>query len=236
MLLNIAICDDEPSQTQWLSEQLCFWSESAGRDIKITSFSSAEAFLFEFRENKNFDILLLDIEMKEMNGIQLAHHLRKEDEDIKIIFITGYAEYMGEGYDVSALHYLLKPVDRQKLFSVLDRATKSVMPARRRLTLTVGRETEFVYADEILYAESEKHYIVFYTAESEYRVRMTMPEAEVLLGSDFCRCGRSFIAGLSHIKKVTKDSVLLSNGFSLPLGKGMFDILNKALVNYLKEH
>ncbi len=236
MLLNIAICDDEQSQTDWLKEQLCRWSESRGRNIKITSFSSAEAFLFEFRENKNFDIILLDIEMKEMNGIELAHSLRGENEEIKIIFVTGYAEYIGEGYDVSALHYLLKPVDVQKLFSVLDRASKAVVPARRRLSLTVGRENEFVYVDEILYAESEKHYVVFYTAGSEHRVRMTMPEAEALLGADFCRCGRSFIVGLAHIKRVTKTSVLLRNGGCIPLGKGMFDILNKSLVNYLKEH
>ncbi len=236
MAINIAICDDEHIQSQWLKDTVTEWSDLRNKTVNIYTFASAEAFLFEFRENKNFDILLLDIEMKEMNGIQLAHRLRKENEEIKIVFVTGYAEYIGEGYDVSALHYLLKPVGRQKLFSVLDRASKNTIPARRRLTLTVGRETEFVFADEILYAESEKHYVVFYTADSEYRVRMTMPEAEVLLGADFCRCGRSFITGLAHIKKVTKDSVLLSNGLFLPLGKGMFDSLNKALVNYLKEH
>ena len=82
-------------------------------------FPSAESFLFDYAEQKNYDFLLLDIEMPSMNGVELAQKIRQENNAVQIIFITGYSDFMAEGYEVSALHYLMKPVSFDKLSKVL---------------------------------------------------------------------------------------------------------------------
>ena len=90
------------------------WSRQREIPVLVETFSSAEAFLFRYEEDKTFDFLLLDIEMGGMDGVTLARQVRRDSEDLQLVFITGYWDYIGEGYDVSALHYLLKPVRQDK--------------------------------------------------------------------------------------------------------------------------
>ncbi len=85
-----------------------------GHTAELLRFPSAEAFLFHYAEDKSCDILLLDVEMGAMNGVELAKRIREENDALQIVFITGYTDYIAEGYDVSALHYLVKPVSREK--------------------------------------------------------------------------------------------------------------------------
>lgn len=90
-------------------------------------FSSAEAFIFHCVENKEYDVLLLYIEMGNMDGVTLARQIRKSNKNVQIVFITGYSDYIAEGYDVEALHYLMKPLKDEKLFDVLDRAVNKLV-------------------------------------------------------------------------------------------------------------
>ena len=87
--------------------------------------SSAESFLFHYAEESDYDILLLDIEMGKINGIELARRIRHDNETIQIVFTTGYYDFISEGYEVSALQYLMKPVSYEKLESVLNKAVKN---------------------------------------------------------------------------------------------------------------
>lgn len=141
----LAICDDNQADVIYLSSFLEKWAEKEEKALKIESFPSAEAFLFQYEEEKSFDILLLDIEMGDMNGIELARKIRRENHLVQIIFITGYMEYVAEGYDVEALHYLLKPVTEEKLYGVLDRAAERLKSKEKELCLTLpGSVTRIV--------------------------------------------------------------------------------------------
>ena len=124
MELKIAVCDDDSSQRNYLTEIVLTWAKKRCHLIKLIPYANAKAFLFDYEEQKDFDILLLDVEMPEISGIELAKTVRRENQSVQIIFITGYYEYFSDGFDVSALHYLIKPVDADKLFLVLDRAGK----------------------------------------------------------------------------------------------------------------
>lgn len=84
--------------------------------VKTSDFSSAEAFLFKYEEDKSFDILLLDIQMKAMDGVELAEKIRENNDGVQIVFITGFTDYFSRGYDLSAFHYLIKPVKKRKVF------------------------------------------------------------------------------------------------------------------------
>ena len=234
MKLNIAICDDEQNQIQYIKDIVSAWAETSGHFPAFAEFPSAEAFLFDYDENQNNDILLLDIEMAKMNGIDLAKKVREGNNRVQIVFITGYPDFMSEGFEVAALHYLMKPVKKEKLFSVLDRAVENIAKSPRFLLLPMGKETLRVYAEDIRYAESDGHYILLHVGKETHRLRMTIPEIEKELGEGFFRTGRSFVVGLKYVVRITKTTVYLEDGTEFPLGKGLYDDMNKALIRYLR--
>ena len=133
--LHTTLCDDERAEIANLASLVNKWATMGGIDVKITNFESAESFLFHYEDNKAVDILLLDIQMKIMDGVALARKIRKEDKNMQIVFITGYMDYIADGYDVEALHYLLKPVAEEKLFLVLNRAVEKLNKNGQMLTL-----------------------------------------------------------------------------------------------------
>ena len=126
MKVKIAICDDEQNQIESITSIVTSWSTRQGHSCEIHTFASAEAFLFEYAEDKAYDILLLDVEMKHMNGIELAKCIRKDNNRAEIIFITSHFEFVGEGYEVDALHYLIKPISADKLTQVLTKAAEII--------------------------------------------------------------------------------------------------------------
>ena len=116
---KIAVCDDSAADMEYIQTLVREWAGE--RCVQVKGFPSAEAFLFQYEEEKDFDILLLDIEMAEMDGVSLARRIRRDNTGVQIVFITGYSDYIADGYDVEALHYLLKPVKKEQFFQVLDR-------------------------------------------------------------------------------------------------------------------
>ena len=142
--MRIAVIDDQPADRDYIAALVSRWAKDRDTAVTAVPFPSAEAFLFDYSEDKNFDILLLDIEMGAINGVELAKTVRAENNAVQMVFITGFPDFIAEGYEVSALHYLMKPVDRDKLFSVLDRAAANLEKAERRLRVTFERRTDYV--------------------------------------------------------------------------------------------
>lgn len=131
MRYKIAICDDSDADRQYIWNMVNAWAAAAGHTVHTDTFPSAENFLFCYEEESDYDILLLDIEMGEMDGVTMAKKLRENNDTIQIIFITGYSDYISEGYEVAALHYLMKPVREEKLCDVLDRAAEKLSKKRK---------------------------------------------------------------------------------------------------------
>ena len=139
MTYEIAICDDEEKQRAYIKSLVEGWLRQTFHHTKIQEYASSEQFLFEQAYDRT-QILFLDIEMEKMDGIALAREIRKHNRQMQIIFVTGYMEYIQEGYDVEALHYLLKPVSQEKIDSVLDRAVERLKTADAVLLVESGGE------------------------------------------------------------------------------------------------
>lgn len=232
MPLKIAICDDNPADIRYVSGLVRSWAgeRPLQADVPIIqTFPSAEAFLFQFAEQKDYDILLVDVEMGGMDGVSMAKTVRKENRLVQIVFITGYLEYIAEGYEVSALHYLLKPVQEEKLFQVLDRAVENLKKNERVLPLMFHAETVLIPFHEIRYLEVQSNYVTVHAA-ADIRVKKTLTEFEQELDERFYRMGRSYMINLSFIRKVTKTEVHLSDGTVLPLPRGQYEALNRAII------
>ena len=231
MTYRIAICDDEQPQIEYLTSVVSAWSNENGHICEIRTFPSAEAFLFAYEDDNAYEILLLDIEMKHITGVDLAKSIRKKDQTVQIIFITGYSEYISEGYEVAALHYLMKPVSKQKLFSVLDRAAEKIKQNEKCLNLPLSGEMVRVPLHEIKYLDVHQNYVTVH-GKADYTVKRTLGEFEGLLDTRFTRVGRAMIINLAYISRVTKTDVYLSDGTVLPLPRGAYEPLNRAIITH----
>lgn len=228
---NIAICDDSSADRQYIADIVNRWAERSGKAVFLTMFPSAENFMFRYRDRSDYDILLLDIEMGRMDGVSMAKELRMVDDAVQIIFITGYSDYISEGYDVAALHYLVKPVREEKLFSVLDRAAEKLLKNERMLTFEVGGEMLRVPIYQIRYTDVFGNYVTIH-ALSDVTVKMTLGELEKQLDERFYRVGRSTIINLTQISRVTKTEIKLSDGTAIPLPRGAYDGINRAIISH----
>ncbi len=232
MLINIAICDDEKAQIDNLKKFVSQWANEYNFNVNISEFKSAEHFLFYYEDNKNFNILLLDIEMGKLNGIDLAKKIRTENEAVQIIFITGFPDFISEGYEVSALHYLMKPVGREKLCDVLNKAVAKLKKEEKSLVINNTK----INLSEILYIEAFAHSCEF-TLLSGDKIKSSqkISALESELKSAFIRCHRSYIVGIRHIKHIDKTEILLDNGGAVPLSRRLYTDVNKAFIAYFRE-
>lgn len=227
---QFAVCDDRPEDSRLVARLASRWARQAGAEAEIESFPSAEAFLFRYEEKKDFDVLLLDIEMTGMDGVTMAKAVRREDEAVQIIFLTGYSDYILEGFEVAALHYLMKPVDREKLFTVLDRAVEKLRKNERALTLELPGELVRVPLYEIRCLEVRQNYVTVH-AKEDYTVKKPLGEFQRELDERFFRTGRSCIVNLACVRRVTRTEVFLDGGLTMPLSRGLYDAINRAIIS-----
>lgn len=230
MNYKIAICDDSDADRQYILNMVDRWAAGAGHRARIDTFTSAENFLFHYAEESDYDMLLLDIEMGKMDGVTMAKELRKNNDVVQIVFITGYSDYIAEGYEVAALHYLMKPVKEDKLWSVLDRAVEKLSKNEKVLTFETGGEVVRVPVYQIRYADVFGNYVTIH-ALSDITVKMTLKELNSQLDERFYRAGRSMIVNLTQISRVTKTEIKLTDGTSMPLPRGAYEGINRAIIN-----
>lgn len=230
MQYKIAICDDSDADRQYVLNMVRAWAAAAGHLVHTDAFASAESFLFHYAQESDYDILLLDIEMGAMDGVTMAKQLRKSNDTVQIIFITGYPDYISEGYEVAALHYLMKPVKEEKLWAVLDRAAGKIAKNEKVLHFSLGGEMVRIPVYRIRYADVFGNYVTIH-AQSDVTVKMTLGELEKQLDDRFYRVGRSVLVNLTQISRVTKGEIRLSDGTALPLPRGAYDGVNRAIIN-----
>ena len=231
MAYRVAIVDDSVTDARFVEGILKDWAGEKQTAIQAEIFSSAESFLFRYAEDKEWDILLLDIEMGAMDGVTMAKKVRAHNEAVQIVFITGYSDYIAEGYEVAALHYLMKPVNREKLMTVLDRALEKRKQEERCLNLELSGEMVRLPFYEIRYLDVRQNYVTVH-AKGDYTVKRSLNDFEKELDHRFHRVGRSMILNLKYIQRVTKTEVRLSDGTVLPLPRGAYEPLNRAIIQH----
>lgn len=229
MTYKIAVCDDSNADRAYIADLTQKWAAGAGHGVQLSTFPSAESFLFQYSEESDYDILLLDIEMGVMDGVSLAKRLRQENETVQILFITGYSDYIAEGYEVAALHYLMKPVKEDKLFTVLDRATERLRKAERVLTLELGGEMVRVPLRQIRFVDVHLNYVTVH-AKEDYTIKKPLGEIAEALDERFYRVGRSAVVNLTCINRVTKTDIHLNDGSTIPLPRGAYEGINRAII------
>lgn len=236
--MNIVICDDEASCRQALCDAIIRWSSLRNMNIAPVSqaFASSEELLYAWENGLEMDMLFLDIQIPgEMSGLEVAKAIRKVDSQICIAFTTSYSEYACEGYSVSALRYLRKPIDDEQLFECLDIAYHQWFYRQdSSIFLDAQRRKVVLPLKQIVYAEIRGHYVAFHRTIGEpLQIRSNMAAlAEKLPPQMFVQCHRSFLVNLLYVRNITKSEVILAGGGSIPVGASYADAMFQVIQTF----
>lgn len=198
-MIHIAIVDDEAGYIAQIRQYLEQYERESGESIKISVFCDGDSIVHKYRSQ--FDIILMDVEMRFMDGMSAAEEIRKTDSEVVIIFITNTPQYAIRGYAVEALDYLLKPISYFAFSQCLGRAI-SRMKNRISKAIAVnikGGTARFDISD-IYYVESRGHSMIYHTTSGEYEAVSTMKETEdTLSGMGFFRASKWYLVNLAHV-------------------------------------
>lgn len=242
--MKIAIIEDEQLHADLLIGYLNTWGEKRNMILDISAFPSAEAFLFSWEEQSDFDVLFVDIQMKAMNGMDMAKHVRKKDCDIAIIFTTGIADYIEEGYEVEAMHYLLKPISREKVERCLDKV-KSRRKEKHFVLLHHLDEIRKLDVEKINYAEARGHKCILGISGEknipgsngkELEVAESISELEeILVPYHFMKCHRSYLCRIENIHHIDKKEIYFDDGSHIPVSRRMYGEVNQAFIKHFRK-
>ncbi len=231
--MRIAICDDDVRGRERIRTLL----EKEFSQAQTREFDSGMKLLENVEEGWQPDIVLLDIAMEGMDGMETARRL-KERSDAILIFVTGVKEQVFQAFDVGAFHYLMKPVDHNKMTDVLKRAAQEVekrQTAPRYLLVKTEGSHRRVPVEDILYVENSGRKVILHmkTGCLEYYERMN--HLEEVLGEGFYRCHRGYLVALAAVDGYDHDSISVGNGEKIYLAKQKYSEFVKLYCKYLKE-
>ncbi len=228
--LKIAVCDDDTKDRQVIVELIHEYLDRQQHYAKVEEFTSGEAFLAA--DVSQYGLVVLDIFMNELTGMATARRLIEEHPGIQIIFCSSSSEYAVEAYDVSALHYLLKPVKEEKLYAALDyffRAHTSL----RTISVKSGRIDETVYLSDISWIESFGHKCIVHTKHRDLETRMTLTQmAEQLPEEEFIKPIRYALVSLQAIAAIPGEVLTLTDATTVPVGRDQRASVKKAFMDY----
>lgn len=232
--MRIGICDDEAAQRQLIQKYIQEWAKERRVSLETVLFASAENVLFCLEDDAVFDLLILDIEMGSVSGMELAGRLRKNGSDVPILFATGYEQYMAQGYEVSALHFLLKPIHKEKLFAVLDRL-KQTKKTETKILFPIDDGTLAVYPSDIWYVEASGHQCVLVLSDRRCIIRQSFGRTQELLKErkSFVRCHRSYLVNLCHVSAIVRLELVMDDHTVIPVSRRLEKQVNEAFIrNY----
>ena len=234
--MNIAICEDEAVQAELLNIQIKNWANENNINISIDNFENAESFLFKWSDYDKYDIILLDIKLGKMSGIELSNRIREKSKTVDIVFTTGFFKYALYGYKVGALQYLMKPINKSDLHFCLDKSLERINNEIDKIVIETTKKNIKLDYNEIYYCIMFSPYLDIHTKSDKISLRKKISEIEEVLPSKyFVRCHRSYIVNVKHIKSITKNNVLLENGVSVPISRGKYKAINDAFIDYITE-
>jgi DNA-binding LytR/AlgR family response regulator len=232
-LVKLAIVDDEVVQAEQIKQEVLRWNRNNHTLIDIHTFSSGEEILKYFvMEEDGIDIVLLDIQMNRMDGIQTGKKIRSLKSDCIIIYITNYLDPVCESFKVGAFRYILKNQMHEAIQEALDHAMENVKDEHRYFIYNSKKQEIRLLMKKIMFFESQKRIIQIKLSDGtqrEYYGKMTDVEKQIV-DRTFVRCHQSFVVNTSYIDRVEGTYIYLNNGFQIPISHKYMKDLEKAIM------
>ncbi len=249
--MTLAYIEDEEPQRKYVAELINKWSALHGEAVSCSCFGSAEEFLFKWEPEQEgdfpFDLILIDIAMKEMNGLELARRIRRYDRQVSLAFLTADRDFAIDGYEVGAVRYLLKPVDGKKLTELLEEVLSALHSKKQQDRDYVWLESsgfkKRIYISDVLYVEAVGHYTCIRLAEESIEVKANFSSiCDLFTGhqtgkaaDSLVRCHRSFLVNLRHVQRIGRDGVFLTGGLTIPVSRSAYKEVNEAFLSLYRD-
>lgn len=235
--MKIAICDDERTFADTIRPLLEQWAEK--NDIRLTlfCFTNGDDLICAHR-NQSMDLIILDVIMPLLNGIDTARELRSEDSAVPIIFLTSSSEFAVDSYEVKAFYYLIKPVDDAKLFRILDDFLKTTASRQHFFTAQTDKGFCKIAVGDVDYLEARNKQVIVYLSNGRtIAIRELFSKCEEIfsLENGFFRCHRSYIVNLNNIEQFTKSEITTSQNMAIPISRNRYTAFKETYFNHMFE-
>lgn len=231
--MKIAFCDDEKGCIEILTAALIKYRDTFCPYMEYEAFYDAAKLLEKFKSNQDFaDIVLLDIQMQNKNGIEIAKQIHEINSEIIIIFISNYDSYMQIGYEVNAFRYILKNQINTFLEKNLNSAIAEVMKQnKQKFSFKSKGEIRHIRYTDIIYFESQRRFINMISTTETNTFYGKLDEIEKQLNdARFVRCHKSYLINADYIESTTAKAVNLANKYSIPISRSKLITIKKAQV------
>lgn len=232
-MYRIAICEDDLAQLKYLKVCIENIFEEIEAQVELFTFNSGKEMLKNNLDE--IDIFFLDIQMEELNGMDVAKILRKNNNDAEIIFVTAIVDYIQEGYKVRAYRYLLKPIKIEDLKENLLSCIKDISKKRDDyVLLKIKGGVHKIPVDKIAYIEVIGRDIIVHTAEGDiYTTKNSMDNIEKSLKQyNFFRCHKSYLINIDYVQTIQKTTAIV-NGEEVPISRRRINDLKDKLTEFL---
>ena len=231
-MIRIALVEDEERYRSEFLEYLKRYEKESGQHFRISVFTDGDEITEGYKSD--YDLILMDIAMRFMDGMTAAEQIRKLDDEVVIIFITNTPQYVMKGYTVDALDYVLKPVSYFSFSQRIDRALSRMSNRHTRyISVPIKSGVRKLKVSDILYIEVRNHDLLYHTRDDSILSRGTMNEAEEHLGSgQFYRCSKCYLINLEYVDGLEGSDVIIGPdriSVSRARKKGLLDALNRYL-------
>ncbi len=232
VLIRIAIVEDEPTERDRIKVYLEEIAQEDQTQFEIEQYSSGMAFVM--RGMKDYDLVLMDIDMPNLNGIETAKALRKVDQSATLIFVTNMAQYAISGYEVNAIDFILKPVNRYSFAIKIKRAiSRTAKKNDNAIQIKMDGTIFLVHMYQIMYLEVDGHYVIFHTTQGDYKEYTTLKLAQKRINSShFVQCNQSFLINMKYIESVSRESVTVG-GTIIYISRKMKTEFMNAVLDFL---
>lgn len=236
MILRIGICDDTQTDIIHLEKHIKHYMASYNIEFEIESFRSGAA-LLQAQKEQPFHILLLDIELPEINGMMVARYLRDElYDDVFIVFVTSYPQYMQESFDVQPFQFLTKPVSYTKIEKLLSDIIHRYKHSHiTKIVIDSHGKEHLIPVNNILYIQAvkgEKRYLEYHLIDAILTGEGTIQDWENRLSDhDFCSPYRGYLVNIRHIQTIQPSNIVIANGTLIPISRRKVTTLQQLYAN-----
>lgn len=230
--MRVAICNDEKPMQTILENLLDEFGRLRNIDISIDKFDNGHDLLRVLNE-KEYEIVFMDYQMQDIDGMETSRLIRSRNTDCVIIFVSAFPEVAVDSYEVNAFRFIVKPINKEKLFKAIDDHLRSI-DYDNLLILNTNDGKWKIKMSDIIYAEAKGKHTIVRTAQKSFEINIHMKKIEDKLPSEkFCRCQRAYIAGFAHINNHTNAEIIFDNGERAQIGKAYYSKFKNAFQEYI---